>query len=70
MSATYCPTTGKQCFDTRHKADRVLKIIQHRPGHKRMGAGSYCCPFCHQFHTTQSQNLVQHMRKAELRRKA
>ena len=57
---TYCPVSGKQSYPTRHQAERVLKHVQSRPGHKRMGAGVYRC---------QSQGFVQHMRKQEQRRR-
>lgn len=68
----FCPISGKQSYATRAEADRVLKIVQHRPGHKRVGAGVYRCNLgdCTAWHLSQSHNLVQHMRKAEMRRKA
>lgn len=68
----YCPVSGKQTYETRNAAQKVLALVQHRPGHKRVGAGVYRCNFegCTGWHLSQSQNLVQHMRKAEARRKA
>lgn len=67
---TYCPVSGKQSYPTRHQAERVLKHVQSRPGHKRMGAGVYRCESCGDWHLSQSQGYVQHMKKAEQRRKA
>jgi len=66
---TYCPTSGKQSYATRHEAERVLKHVRSRPGQKRMGAGVYRCD-CGSWHLSQSQGLLQHMQKAEQRRKA
>lgn len=72
MTITYCPTSGKVCYDERTDAERALKAIQRRPGHKRVGAGIYRCEFddCNAWHISQSIGLVHHMKKAERRRKA
>lgn len=69
---TYCPVSGKQSYPTRHAAERVLREVQRRPGHKRVGAGVYRCSLegCGSWHLSQSQGLVQHMKKADARRKA
>lgn len=69
---TYCPVSGKQSYATRSEAARVLGIVQRRPGHKRVGAGVYQCELegCGAWHLSQSCGLVQHMKRADSRRKA
>ena len=68
----YCPVSGKRSYDTRHEAARVLEIVQHRPGHKRKGAGVYRCELdgCTAWHLSQSTGYIQHRKRADARRKA
>lgn len=51
---TYCKVSGKQSFQTRAEADRVMREINARPGHKRSGSAPYRCLHdgCDSWHLT------------------
>lgn len=46
---SFCPRCGKECFDRRAQAEKV--VYEHKKrNHEKVGGSVYLCEFCGKYH--------------------